>query len=141
MPTIDIPDKICPHCGDTRWRIEYRKKPTRANPDNKVIRYRCPIKNDERSSNWHKRNPDKRKEYNNKCRKNYKTDEYRAKARIITNNRSNLLTDHYIKYVWRSNHNNRDYKLTPKEIKTYREHLLIHRQLKSLENVKEKRIN
>ena len=26
MPTIDIPDKICPHCGGTSWKIEYRKK-------------------------------------------------------------------------------------------------------------------
>lgn len=34
MPTVDIPDKICPHCGGTRWEVTVRK------PSN-TFRYRC----------------------------------------------------------------------------------------------------
>ena len=26
MPTIDIPDKICPHCGGTKWYVYVNKK-------------------------------------------------------------------------------------------------------------------
>jgi hypothetical protein len=25
MPTIEIPDRICPHCGGVKWHIAYRK--------------------------------------------------------------------------------------------------------------------
>lgn len=34
---LDIPDKICPHCGGTKWRAE--KYPCSTNPN--AFRYRC----------------------------------------------------------------------------------------------------
>lgn len=44
MATIDIPDKICSHCGGTRWVISSEKAPTKNNPEKRRIKYRCRIK-------------------------------------------------------------------------------------------------
>jgi hypothetical protein len=38
MPTIDIPDKICPHCGGTRWCI-FQKKDWRSEKFHGTINY------------------------------------------------------------------------------------------------------
>lgn len=38
MPTIDIPDKICPHCGGIRWSVRYHKK------SKNNTRYTCVVK-------------------------------------------------------------------------------------------------
>ena len=44
MPTIDIPDKICPHCGGIRWCV-FKKKDWRSakfhNTENYYINYSC----------------------------------------------------------------------------------------------------
>jgi len=133
MPTIDIPDKICPHCGGTSWKIEYRKKPTKANPDSKYIRYRCSTKGYERYRKWYINNPEKVKSYSKpKLPGYYKTSEYLAKSRIRANRDCKLLTDKYIRYLFRSNVKHRSYILTPEEIEMYRIHLTTERKLKQL---------
>ena len=38
MPTIDIPDKICPHCGGTRWCV-FQKKDWRSAKFHNTINY------------------------------------------------------------------------------------------------------
>jgi hypothetical protein len=58
MPTIDIPDKICTHCGGTMW---YTFK------QGKYIKYYCFLKKEENLINFYKLNPEKRKVYKKKC--------------------------------------------------------------------------
>lgn len=55
MPTVDIPDKICPHCGGTKWYYAPKKNQT------------CKKLIDERWNNWRNSNIEyfrkKRREY------------------------------------------------------------------------------
>lgn len=57
MPTIDIPDKICPHCGGTKWFKFIQGKYTK---------YDCSIKKEQRLINFKKLNPNKYKLYKKK---------------------------------------------------------------------------
>lgn len=50
MAVIEIPNRICPHCGTTRWITETLKTGT--------IRYRCPILAQERRKRWKTKNPE-----------------------------------------------------------------------------------
>lgn len=51
MPTIDIPDKICSHCGGTRWYYDPKK--------NKHI---CNKKREDQYNSWKSRNIEKFRE-------------------------------------------------------------------------------
>jgi hypothetical protein len=54
MPTIDIPDKICPHCGGTRW-VTYQRTKTLASGDKKTYTfYSCSKKGYENGKRWRK---------------------------------------------------------------------------------------
>lgn len=54
MPTIDIPDKICPHCGGIRW-VTYQKTKTLASGESKTyVFYKCAKKNIETGNKWRK---------------------------------------------------------------------------------------
>jgi len=54
MPTIDIHDKICPHCGGIRW-VTYKRIKTLASGDKKTyICYICAKKNIENGNKWRK---------------------------------------------------------------------------------------
>ena len=60
MPTVIIPDKICPHCGGDKWfqssnksRSKYKDK------DKRFIRYMCSIIRIEGINRWKKNNPEK----------------------------------------------------------------------------------
>ncbi len=55
MPTIDIPDKICPHCGGTKWFVVYQKY-----KDKVYTIYNCRVKLDERNKKWNLQNREKR---------------------------------------------------------------------------------
>jgi hypothetical protein len=61
MPTIDIPNKICPHCGGTKW-FEYKAK----YKDKIYIKYSCLLKVKENHKQFKKNNPDKVKDYRKK---------------------------------------------------------------------------
>jgi hypothetical protein len=75
MPTIDIPDKICPHCGTTKWFMHKRKY-----KDKIYIKYTCTVKLSESNIKFRKNNPDKLKEYRKKSRlKNGKKYSIKAK--------------------------------------------------------------
>lgn len=50
MAVIEIPDRVCPHCGTTRWITETLKTGT--------IRYRCPVLAQERRKRWKAKNPE-----------------------------------------------------------------------------------
>ena len=148
MPTIDIPDKICSHCGGTKWKTEYRKKPTKADPDKKVIRYRCAKKGDERNYRWKLNHPTKSKEHelrnsrNRRANGYYKTPKEQERARLKSKRESDVLADNFI---YRSillspgMENVKRPEIPQKLIDIKRKQLLLTRKLKQLENEKETR--
>ena len=145
MATIEIPDRICPHCGGIKWKTEYRKKPTKANPDKKVIRYRCVKKGNERSAKWQLNNPDKVKEHSNRYKKErrangyYKTPKERERSRLKAEIESGSLHDNFIKKkIMRSVSGISRSDIPQKLIDITRKHLLLIRQAKQLEDEKTK---
>lgn len=55
MPTIDILNKICPHCGGTKWFLIYQTY-----KDKVYTIYNCRLKVDERNKKWNDKNKEKR---------------------------------------------------------------------------------
>lgn len=51
MAIVHIPDRVCPHCGGTRWSVEPKKTGS--------IRYRCPVLAQERRKRWKANNPER----------------------------------------------------------------------------------
>lgn len=134
MARVDIPDRICPHCGGTRWIIEKEKKRYWIR-----TRYRCAKKAYERSKKWCLANPDKVKEYQKNRQKTYwKTPKMREYERLRSARHSSELTDKYIRYMLRHNPVYRNATITPEMIERYRIHLKTSRQLKTIENAKKR---
>ena len=98
MPTIEIPDKICPHCGGNKWKVEIEKLKywTRT-------RYRCPVKAGERYKRWAVKNIDKYKSYGIKANKiktesgYWKSANYKTQQTIRYYKERDVLTDHFVK--------------------------------------------
>jgi hypothetical protein len=93
MPTIDIPGKICTHCGGTKWKIEYEKRPYWIR-----TRYRCAKQAQERCNRWALKNPEKLKEIYKNQKKDYKTSSYRKKQLEKYHYNKDNLTDRFIKH-------------------------------------------
>lgn len=51
MAIVDIPNRVCPHCGGTRWSVEPKKTG--------FVRYRCPVLAQERRKRWKSKNPER----------------------------------------------------------------------------------
>lgn len=139
MPTIIIPDKICSHCGGTKWRTIIVKKATKDNPNSQYTRYRCVLKENERVVQWKLNNPSKlkmqRKKYNERAKaKGYwSTSEMKQRFRIRDQKRRDELSNIYLKKLWGKNANNIQ-KLTEQDLHIYKTQLLTQRQLKQLEH-------
>ena len=142
MPTIDIPDKICPCCGGTMWRIELRYG--KHNTSNKV-RYRCNFQSKQRNRKYYHSNVEECRAYN---RKRYAETERTPERRQYENQKrkeySQNLTDTQVKRMIVSsiNQNSKDVKVSfdsipQKFIDIKRKQLLLTRQLKQLQNEKE----
>lgn len=77
MPTIDIPDKICPHCGGTKWFLVYQKY-----KDKVYTIYNCYVKRKEGYKKWNAENREKRCLIYKKSKNKVKhTQDYIAKNR------------------------------------------------------------
>jgi hypothetical protein len=61
MPTIDIPDKICPHCGGTRWCVSEQKYKVVSGEIRVKKNYRCSKRGMEISEKYRKNNIEKYK--------------------------------------------------------------------------------
>ena len=77
MPTIDIPDKICPHCSGIRWYVCYENNPLKKDPTNKRLKYKCTKKKIEKEVRARKRkmvslSEEERKSFNRKMYERYK---------------------------------------------------------------------
>jgi hypothetical protein len=138
MPTIDIPDKICPHCGGIRWKIEHEKRKYGIR-----TRYRCTKKEDERNKKWREKNLEKVREYNKKsCKKrreqgyykNFKVKEY---ARLKSKKESDTLANNFIYRMLLNSPDSRDInrsEIPQQLVEIKRKQLLLTRQIKN--NVK-----
>lgn len=138
MPTIDIPDKVCPHCGGIRWRVEKIKRPSLINPNYVKTRYRCAKKIGEKYKRWSQAHPEKIKEYQIGTKKDWRTPQGREYYRKREAKHCANLTDKYVKYTLRHNPIYRNATITPEMIERQRQYLKVQRQLKNLENGKRK---
>ena len=140
MAVINIPDKICSHCGGTKWSVENRKNPTKAEPDRRTIRYRCVTRALERRKKWNAVHPERVKEY--LCQRDVKrraegywtTPKMQAYFRSREQYYRDVITDKYIRYLWRKNPEHKNHILTEEELHIYRTHLITQRQLKQLKH-------
>lgn len=127
MPTIDIPDKICPHCGGIRWKIEYEKRLYWIR-----TRYRCVKKAQERTNKWILNNPEKMKVMcREKQKRLSKTPSYRKKQLEKYYYNKDNLTDYYIRYKL-TQCNELSFSDIPQQlIELKRKQLLLIRQIKN----------
>jgi len=153
MPTIDIPDKICPHCGGTKYYIRYKngklhsktchtkmiatKKRNPEDPVKKAIRrHKYYLDNKEssklKSVKWQKENIDRYKIISNRAVAKYQSSKkgelmlykYEKTKRLI-------LADDYIIRLIIDDTDLKFSDVTPELIELKRKQLLLHRQLKS----------
>lgn len=100
MATIDIPGKICSHCGGIRWRTEYKR--LTSDPNQKVLVYRCAVNAIERSNKWKLNHPEATREHNiTSCRNRrangyYKTPKEKERNRLRSVKEAAELCDNYI---------------------------------------------
>lgn len=136
MPTIDIPGKICTHCGGIRWRVENKKLAA----GNQTIVYRCAVRAIERSTRWKLNNPDNVREHNIKNCKNrrdkgyYKTPKEQERSRLIAKKERDTLSDNYVYRMIFSDPEMKDINRAdiPKELlETKRKQLLLIRKIKN----------
>jgi len=139
MATIDIPDKICSHCGGIRWKTEYRK--STKNPENKILIYRCSVKAGESYSKWRLQNLEKAKKYNielcriRRANGHYKTSKEKERNKQKAKKESDTLCDNYIYRIIFSSVDRKSLNRSnvPQElIDIKRKQLLLTRQLKQL---------
>jgi hypothetical protein len=157
MPTIDIPDKICPHCGGIRWyqrmrngyiinscnnkRIEATKRYEKNHPEKKTERrhkYYLNHKEKElsRSIKWQKENPEKYKPVREKANLKFRNSE-KGKSYIIKRDKSyrDSITDSYIKRLAIQN-SNLSYSDIPQPlIELKRKQLKLKRQINGKEKI------
>lgn len=131
MPTIDIPDKICSHCGGTKWKIEYEKRPYWIRK-----RYRCAKQAQERRDRWKLNNSEKEKEINkNRPKRNHKTDSYRKYQLEKYHYNKDNLTDYYIKYRLAHCNELSQSDIPQPLIELKRKQLLLKRQINGKEKI------
>jgi hypothetical protein len=132
MPTVDIPDKICPHCGGTKWKIEYEKRPYWIR-----TRYRCAKKSQERLDKWQLKNPEKLLEYSRrgskvKTLKSYwKSEAYRGKQNKRYYINKENLTDRHIKHLLAHESELSQSDIPQELIEIKRKQLILKRKLKN----------
>jgi hypothetical protein len=76
MPTIEIPDKICSHCGGNKWIVYYRQYKTST-----YTKYKCSLKSNEQTKKYRENHPEKTRISNKLSREKYK-DKYVVKQKL-----------------------------------------------------------
>lgn len=80
MPTINIPDKICSHCGGTKWFTKVDRYLKKNGELRESISYSCAKLKEERTKLWNSKNRDKRNSIYKRCKEKVKdTKEYKEK--------------------------------------------------------------
>ena len=136
MPTIDIPDKVCSHCGGIRWtEIKCRYK---TRDGIKFYRtYKCTNKSSEDAYRWRKNHPDKDALYNERAKIYHKTPEGKESMKRAKRTQIKKLTDYHIinniaSQLCRSGIKLDRKSVTKEQIEIYRKSISLQRQLKQL---------
>lgn len=154
MPTIDIPDKICPHCGSTRWHKRKNKK------SKDGIRYECIVKINERFLKWHHKKMEspefremrreRQKNWENKNKDKVKASQQRYRqsenGRIVVREKDrnaykkgvDTLSHLYIKKLLKYQYGVKKEDMTDDMMNKYKTYILALRQLKQIQNEKTK---
>jgi hypothetical protein len=153
MPTIDIPDKICSHCGGTLWY--YREKQNnyyscnKKQKDDRKAYLATPegkAKHLAHVKNYHKRNKEKlakyQKDFYEKNKEKYKiyshkyrqTEKGKAALKRAKNKQSENLTDYYIINSMYVQAYHEGFKIdrkaiTPTQIERYRTFIKLQREV------------
>lgn len=99
MAIFEIPERVCPHCGGTRWSLEHGKTG--------FIRYRCPVLAQERRKRWKANNPDSVKMHQQAHHEKRMANQYFKKRRqkikqsITQQLNSNKMATNKFFYNWR----------------------------------------
>lgn len=138
MPTIDIPDKICAHCGGTKWKLMTDKYTKKDGTVSLSTWYLCHKKAYEHSKTTRARNPEKYRNINNKAAsKRRKTEEFKQWSSVY---QKKLVANFYPLYLARliaKYTNELNWKDIPQELlETKRKQLLLIRQIKNKNNGK-----
>ena len=133
MPTIDIPDKICPHCGGTKWNLMTDKYTKKDGTISVSISYLCHKKRYDREKKTRAKNPEKYRNINNKASsKRRKTEEFKQwnsvyQKKLVANVYPLYLARLIVKYT-----DDLNWRDIPQElIEIKRKELLLTRQLKN----------
>jgi hypothetical protein len=134
MPTVIIPDKICSHCGGTKWIIEKenRKYGLRT-------RYRCAIRASERYKRWTVNHPDKVLYYSKESSKvrtecgHWKTEEYKKQQLLRYYENRDQVTDRFVKHILAHDGLLSQSDIPQNLVELKRKQLLLTRQIKNHE--------
>jgi hypothetical protein len=133
MPTIDIPDKICPHCGGTRWNLMKSKYTKKDGTISVTTFYTCYKKRYDTSNKTKANNPEKYRAINKKASsKRRKTEKFKQwnsvyQKKLVANLYPLYLARLIVKYNkglnWRD--------LPPEIVDIKRKHTELRRQIKN----------
>jgi len=130
MPTIDIPDKVCSHCGNTKWFARLNK--------NKIPYYTCYKKKSERDKLYINNNREHfRKLYRKNSKKYNKTEKFKIWSRQYQNNMTKNLSDRYVKSLIVKDEN-LSFKDIPQDlVELKREQLRLFRDIRNIHSASE----
>ena len=155
MATIDIPDRMCSHCGGTRWDVNVLKNKyycsKRRLEQDAIRRKNNPAHFNTLSTNHRKNNPDSCKKsaaksyIKNKAKRLAYHKQHTSKPdirdRINFNSRKNIekLTDHIVKNMIRHQFNNKSIKacdISEELIELKRKQIILTRKIRNHEKDK-----
>lgn len=99
MPTVIIPEKVCSHCGGTKWIIEKENRKYGI-----ITRYRCSVRANERYKRWTANHADRVLYYSKESNKvktesgHWKTEEYKKKQLFRYYKDRDQVTDRFVKH-------------------------------------------
>jgi hypothetical protein len=101
MPTIDIPDRICPHCGGTKYYHRVYKRISKVTGKNYEF-YECRTCNIKSSKNYALNNKDKVKEIKLKSYLKYKNDSTKKEKNRINTKKYRKSKRNNLEYIKRT---------------------------------------
>jgi hypothetical protein len=136
MPTIDIPDKICPHCGGTKWIIQTDKYTKKDGTVSLSTWYQCHKKNYDYSKKTRAKNPEKYRNINSKASsKRRKTEEFKQWNSVYQKKLVSNLYPLYLARLIAKYTNELNWRDIPQEIiEIKRKEILLKRQMNNHEN-------
>lgn len=115
MPTVTIPDKICPHCNEDKWYLRKYK--------NGNIQYTCSKLKNEKGLDYRKKNEEKVKISNKNSKKKYIKNNPDYYKNYYSRNKDSVKK---IKAKWRENNRTSINEKNKKIRDDLKDHYVIH---------------